>query len=194
MKQNLILLLVLMQFISCNTNEKKNVVNENCYIVLNSVSYVIDVYDDRNICLTQMLNELKNKTNIDTKNVSKIQKLSREINKRLTVSLRNLKTEFVKNKNEEIFDVSIQYLSKVKELEKKIPKLVRELSDNIPDNNPKFKESIRKSTAEVEQYELLYHNAMNQYYKVHNMSDKKLDSIENAVEKNTKHSKYLTSS
>lgn len=184
MKKYINLLLTILLFISCNTNKSEKIINENCYITLKSVSNVTEVYDERNKLLTQMRDEIRAEKNIDTINIKKIKSLSKKINEQITLSLKILKGKETDNKNEEIFDVSIKYLTKVKELENKIPLLIKELSDNAPDINFRLKESISKITAEVIQLGNFYHDAMNRYYKEHNMSDKKLDSIEKAVERN----------
>jgi hypothetical protein len=184
MKKYIILLFIILQFISCNTRKNEDIVNENCYVALKVVSDVFEIYDERNKCLSQLLNEVRTAKNIDTKNIEKIESLSKEINKQLTSSLETLKNKEINNKDEEIFIVSSKYLSKVKELENKIPLLVKDVSDNNPNINLKLKKSVDEYCLEIKQLGYLYHNAMNRYYKVHNMSDKKLDSIENAVEKN----------
>ncbi|REG88546.1 hypothetical protein [Flavobacterium aquicola] len=184
MKKYTILLFIIMQFISCNSSKSESNVDENCYIALKAVSDVFKVYDERNKCLSQLLNEVRTEKNIDTKNVEKIERLSKEINKQITLSLKSIKNKEIDNKDEEIFIVSSNYLSKVKELENEIPLLIKDVSDNNPSINLKLKKSISEYCTEVTQLGNLYHNAMNRYYKIHNMSDKKLDSIENAVEKN----------
>jgi hypothetical protein len=186
MKRHLILLLLFLQSISCNTNDKYKTIDENCYIVLNSVSNVIVIYDERNAFLTKMLNEIRNESKINAENLLKIEKLTKEIQQRLTTSLKILETKHILNRNEEIFDVSIKYLKKVEELEKIVPLLIIDLSDTIPNTNIKLKESTLEATNEVKHYGQLYHNAMNKYYKKNDMSNKKLDSIEALVEENSK--------
>ena len=83
MKQTIILFLIIIQFISCNKRTEEQKIEENCFVVLYSVSYVADVNDKRNIHLTQLLNEIKNGLKIDKENIKEIEKLSKEINKRV---------------------------------------------------------------------------------------------------------------
>jgi hypothetical protein len=190
MKQTIILFLIIIQFISCNKRTKEQKIEENCFVVLYSVSYVADVCDKRNIHLTQLLNEIKNGLEIDKENIKEIEKLSKEINKRVKVSLNKLNDKYKENENEEIFKASIKYLNKINELEDKIPSFIKELSENIPLTDFKLNDSVREHAIEVKKNYQTYNLAMNNYYKSNEMSDLKLDSIENAVEVKTKQIKY----
>ncbi|TBX65199.1 hypothetical protein EZL74_12470 [Flavobacterium silvisoli] len=186
MKQNVFLFLAIMQFISCNTTKQKNIADENCYIVLNSVSNVISVGDKRDVCLTQMIDEVRNGKKVDAENLKKLQNLQKEINKRLLESLKNLETESAKNKNEKIFDVSIQYLKKIQNMERQFPILISDMSDDIPENNSRYSDSIAISTKEIEKFYVLYRDTMHQYLEVHNINDRKFDSIQAVVDKKYK--------
>ena len=59
-------------------------------------------YDKRNIHLTQLLNEIKNGLEIDKENIKEIEKLSKEINKRVKVSLNKLNDKLKITKEETI--------------------------------------------------------------------------------------------
>jgi hypothetical protein len=190
MKQTIILFLIIIQFISCGTNKKEMKIEENCYDVLYSVSYVTVVFDKRNIRLSQLLNEIKNNAKIDKDNIKEIEKLSIEIKKRVKVSLNKLNEKYKENKNEKIFEISLKYLSKVNDLEEKLPSFIKELSDNIPNTNFELKDLIKEYSIEVKSLGHTYHIAMNDYYKLHKISDVKLDSIEDVVEEKTKNIKY----
>jgi hypothetical protein len=186
MKKKVIFLLVLMQFISCNTTKKNDFADENCSIILNSVNSVIYLGEKRDAYLDQLIDEVKNGKKTDAKNVSEIQKLEKEINKTLTENLKILKIEFAKNKSEKVFDVTIQYLTKVQELERQFPKFVSDLSDNDPENNSRFSASIKKASEEVIKFYGLYRDAMQKYLEVHNINEKRFDLIQKAVDRNIK--------
>ena len=175
-----------MQFISCNTTKKKDFTDENCSIILNSVNSVIYLGEKRDACLDQLIDEVKTGKKTDAKNVSKIQNIEKEINKTLTENLKILKLEFAKNKSEKVFDITIQYLTKVQEMEKQFPMLVSDLSDDNPENNSRFSASIKNATAEIQKFYILYRDAMLKYLEVHSINEKKFDSIQKVVDKNIK--------